>query len=159
MMNALKFLAVDRSLDSGKDCVGRFQMREPGMLPVLNERRPATVATKPEVHAKPQKPGRSMWRRLVGWVGRNSSSDMNAKAAPVENQPELQPVREVVPEVSVATAQAVDSKPDGGGRFARFAGYNPFHRTEKKVVQAEFRFENVRVVCNELHDTDFIIKT
>jgi hypothetical protein len=156
MMNALKFLAVDRSLDSGKDRVGRFQMRELGMLPVLTEKRPAAVAAQPSAPAKPGTSRRSMWRRLVGWVGRSGSVDVDATGVPVEDQPELQPVCRAQPE---AAAPTTESNAEAGGRFARFTGYNPFNRTEKKAVQAEFRFENVRVVCNELHDTDFIIKT
>jgi len=155
MMNALKFLAVDRSLDSGKDFVGRFQMREPGMLPVLTEKRSVVAANQTEAGAS----RRSMWRRFVGWIGRAKPAGQTAAGASVQIQSELQKFRKTEADEPKPVVEVSEPSAEAGSRFAALASYNPFNRADKKVVQAEFRFENVRVVCNELHDTDFIIKT
>jgi hypothetical protein len=134
-------------------------MREPWLLPVLIAERPAAFPAQPEAaESCPAKSRRSMWRRLVRWVGRADSGDTSATASS-ENQPELQPFRRSEPDQPETTFEPSEPKVEAGGRFALLTGYNPFNRAEKKTVQAEFRFENVRVVCNELHDTDFIIKT
>lgn len=159
MMNALKFLAVDRSLDSGKDFVGRFRMREFGMLPELTEKRSVAVESESAAVAERPTSRQSMWRRLVGWVGRTGPMTANPKTGSVEKKRERQLFRQTTPEQLEPAAGPSGVKVEGGRRFALFASCNPFGRTEKKVVQAEFRFEHVRVVCNELHDTDFIIKT
>ena len=157
MMNALKFLAVDRSLDSAKDVVGRYQVRTRGLLPVLNSGSPPAAGsrTTPRTdRAEPSTPRRSVWRRFLGWVARTNRDGAARRHGRVESQPELP----AAGEASVGDGQSGDVG-EQRIRSSRFSGYNPFHRAEKKDLQIEFRFENVRVVCNELHDTDFIIKT
>lgn len=167
MMNALSFFAVGRGLESDKELVGCAQLPDTGILPLLGRQREMDPETGSAMAGKsvsePSKSNRSMWRRFVGWIGRSDLGDQADASRPVVAQPELPTVDKPVSEVPDIRA-AVDGEPktEGlreGGRLATLASYNPFGRMEKNVVQTEFRFEKVRVVCNEMHDTDFIIKT
>lgn len=136
-MNALKYLAVDRSLVTGRDVVGRFQMRNDCLLPQFNgsdsDRRDETSAA-----AAP-----SRWRRLFDWLtGGAVSPPAPLRVAAVSPNGEAPQVnRSPVAAKAASRAQVTVEVPPA------------------KLEQAEFRFEKVRVVCNDLHDADFEIVT
>lgn len=154
-MNSLNLLSVDRALSDGKEVVGRFQMRDDALLPQFHgkpEASPESVKAEEAAEMRPVDPvavpsnpvKRSMWRRFFGWVGRGDADVFRGGSA-------------------TATGSETPGKPGpvkASGKSAeprkRFAA---FQWGQKDGNQAEFRFENVKVVCNDLSDTDFIIKT
>lgn len=140
-----------------KEMMGRFHVKDAGLIQVVKGPPSSGRSGNGEASAAesdgPRESGRSMWRKFFGWFGARQVSPRPASGVVSEEQPELASVddrNEVAPGKPV-----VESKK----RFRLLPGRNPFGRPAKEPVQAEFRFENVRVVCNELHDTDFIIKT
>ncbi|HAV65275.1 MAG TPA: hypothetical protein DCY13_23245 [Verrucomicrobiales bacterium] len=139
-MNVLKYLAVDRSLSTGRDVVGRFQLREDCLLPTFQL--PASEAgSDGPVPVNPvEKP--SPLRRLIGWLtGRKAAVSLRS-----EEQSAVESTKSVdVAQMSAPTAATVAFRPKSS------------EESDQRPEQAEFRFENVRVVCNDLHDADFEI--
>lgn len=140
-MNALKFLAVDRSLCTGRNVVGRFQMRQDSLLPHFNaaEAEAGTELVEPRTESQP-----SRWRRVIEWLtGRKA----NVVATPVK------PASVPAHGESVAAVSTTAKRESSCERLTSPASSNQ----TLPVVQSEFRFENVKVVCNDLHDADFEI--
>lgn len=162
MMNAHKYLVVDRSLDSEKEVAERFQMGAPRAITEFDQEfEESTVSGVDGEAPAPQSEssgGRSMWRTFFGWLAPIRSADRDSSETRQETQAELSGVSDVrsSAEGSDAVAPSEETSKRSGRSFLK---RNPFVRRSTEPVQAEFRFEHVKVVCNELHDTDFIIKT
>lgn len=143
-MNTLKFLAVDHSLESGRNVVGRYRVRESGLLPRF------------EPGAAPAHASISWWCRLL--------ARFRSRPLPLLSVPEERAMVELP--ADPPTAPSGDSV-GGVARAPRFppatlsSGAHPAIQAEAEGVpkpcQREFRFENVKVVCNDLHDADFEI--
>jgi hypothetical protein len=148
-MKSLRLLAFGSSLASGRDVVGRFRMREECLLPHFG----GEAASGPEPRAGTPDAGPSWWRRLGGLF----------RAAPrpatrgVDATPDLAPAVPAVEAKPGPQTPAVADQP--GQEQSGIIFYNPFRKEapESKPRQAEFRFANVTVVCNDLHDADFEI--
>jgi len=145
-MNMLKYLAVGSSLDSGRDVVGRYRVREASLLPRFDPDAETGSASASRSAKMPP-----WWRRILNWFRPVTPSPMVVPSASnpgeLTNRSEIGDLKPEPQEVSVAspTAPSGPQIGDGVGRKAQ------------KPVQNEFRFENVMVVCNDLHDADFEI--
>ncbi len=145
-MNMLKYLAVGSSLDSGREVVGRYRVREASLLPRFD---PDAEARSAAAIGPAKAPSR--WRRILSWLRSLAPSPMAVPAASypgeLTNQSETRELESEPQEISVALpAAATGPRIEDGVR-----------QQAQKPVQNEFRFENVMVVCNDLHDADFEI--
>lgn len=148
-MNTLKFLAVGSSLDSGRDVIGRYRVREASLLPrfeaAADEASPATVSTKDS----------PWWSRLLKRFRALSP------AAPGLITAALTPSGDSDVGLDARVDLATSGNSDAGA--SRLGGLTesvpPATARERTVrpLQGELRFEKVTVVCNDLHDADFEI--
>ena len=145
-MNALRLLFCGNSLAPGHDIVGRFRMRDDQLLPRFgaDSQPEPTAATKGDVD--------SWWKRLHKSIFRGSLNPLRftrngSFAAPVTERDAVR----MAPAAAPVAARAADEQNDG------VRVLNPFQRTphDPKPGQTEFRFEKLKVVCNDLHDADF----
>lgn len=145
-MNSLKFLAVTTSLETGRDVVGRFRMRDECSLPRFIEGQ----ADEPET-VRP-----SWWRRLWARVWRvskwNSPFQAEVSASPATRE-EFSKEPAIV---STAKSEPTE-KLDASGDVVAAVTHSGMRAERREVVQVEFRFEHVKVVCNDLHDADIEI--
>lgn len=147
-MNSLKFLAVNASLETGRDVVGRFQMREECLLPRFGAGNPEGTDRSAE-NSPQSRP--SWWREFFQLFRRTrvehaGGSEMKADSRVADGAPE---------EIQAVQPAAADSA--GPPEETPITRREPELARGATTVQAEFRFENVRVVCNDLHDADFEI--
>lgn len=145
-MNALKLLFCGNSLAPGQDVVGRFRMREDQLLPRFG----GDLAGKPT--AADPSVGRSLWTRLRRIF---SGGGINLKSSAGDGLFTTSAVNDnVAGMVDAALAQSPEAEQVEIARKPNFFRTQP---RDAKVVQAEFRFGKVKVVCNDLHDADFEI--
>jgi hypothetical protein len=146
-MNTLKFLAVGSSLDSGRDVVGRYRVREASRLPKFDPDAEAASVSVLALGAT------SWWRRILNMFRSHAPSPTPAPAkaqmasaiSHLVNSSEVgQPEPATGETPPVSSAAPLDPLLAEDDRLS-------------KPVQREFRFEHVTVVCNDLHDADFEI--
>lgn len=149
-MNSLKYLAVNTSLETGREVVGRFRMRDDCLLPRFGDDEPMPDSVTPAV-ARPDRPV-SWWRRFLMHFGR--TQPVSGKRFP--------PYSETDGPAGNPFVSDSGSGADAVPLIEESAVQSPKTAVKKQEplllpVQAEFRFENVTVVCNDLHDADFEI--
>ena len=164
-MNALNDPAVDRSLDSEMEMNPRFRPDAAGGAPVFSDDGTdpePVVSTGDSLQETPgARSSRSMWRAFFGWmapVGRQGA-DGDARSGEPALPQLLGAARASAGHAATTDVEGVEPavvEKRGAGILAKSS---LFGWKGKIPMQAKFRFENVQVVCNELHDTDFIIKT
>lgn len=145
-MNSLKFLAVTSSLETGRDVVGRFRVRNECSLPRF-------VAGQSDESEDIQP---SFWRRLWSrvWPARKVESPFKAEAGgDVVTRPEPS----IAHKSESPTFEESSLEFDGERDAAPVVERSGMLLDRGAVVQAEFRFEHVKVVCNDLHDADIEI--
>jgi len=141
-MNTLKFLAVGSSLDAGREVVGRYRLREAGMLPRFESEPPSTPA--------------SWWRRLMARLQALVFSPPMAVASPLTDSLAIEPAVSGKADLGAATGAGASPvaapSPESISRTGNTTGGQL-----PKPFQHEFRFASVTVVCNDLHDADIEI--
>lgn len=151
-MNTLKFLAVDSSLDSGRDVVGRYRLREERLLPRFDPDNDASGS--PSSFAARVS---SWWRRLFNnlFGGRSAAAVADPAPAPEPSMVGADAIgSSKVGEPEAETSEAVVELPTVA--FAAPAAEAVGQRLPKPE-QREFRFAHVTVICNDLHDADIEI--
>lgn len=145
-MNTLKFLAVGSSLDSGRDVVGRYRVREASLLPRFDPDAESGAAPAIAPAAAP-----SWWRRILNLLRIPATSPAANPAASIPgdlpNRSETRDLESGPEVIAVASPVATPGPQTEDAVWGQV----------QKPVQHEFRFENVTVVCNDLHDADFEI--
>lgn len=147
-MNSLKFLAVNASLETGREVVGRFQMREECLLPRFGGANPEG-SDRSAVSAAPSRP--AWWRGLFRWFRKTRAE------RPGDSNEARSPSAFDTPPPELHSSQPTMARLADPSERAPVANREPEPAGPQGAVQAEFRFENVKVVCNDLHDADFEI--
>jgi len=128
----MKYLMVDRSLSTGRDVIGRFQVREGCSLPKF-----CSEAPEVPVEVRTSSP---WWQ----WLHRMAGRAQPAQGAAIVSGSEAGDRRLVARTDDGAETSTVVPA-------VALSGLPPV----KRCAQTEFRFDHVRVVCNDLHDADF----
>lgn len=136
-MNSLRLLEAGTTVTPVRDETGKFRLRGGVTMPRFNQRPDATAQ-------------RPWWKRLTAtllfWRRPEPGTVVAARG------PRAEPIATARPTKTARTRAGLKT---GRGRLAWAGRRAP---AEDKPVQAEFRFEDVRVVCNDLDDTDFIVR-
>lgn len=148
-MNTLKFLAVGSSLDSGRDVIGRYRVREASLLPrfeaAADEASPATLSSK----------GSPWWSRLLKrFRPLSPAGPVPVSAAPTPSG-ESDAGRDT--RVNLPSPGSGDAGASRSDRLTEAVPPATARERTARPLQGELRFEKVTVVCNDLHDADFEI--